>query len=593
MSGERFRQWMDRNLHSKEITRKKYFDAINTVSNEMAGWGLDEVDIYSQNDPTYIDKIMLNRDFIEKNRRGNQMYSAALNHYKKFLASQGNKDESRMTVNSIEDVVLIKINKSYKENMTPEELYHATSFSWVASFRKTETRDLKYYCAVYQNKVIEVYDFLGYEEETPKRKPSRYILQGHVTSDELGKKLINLDVSSLHKGSGNPIKYTMLATLLNLREYGELPSEREIEPLEIVEDVNLIAHIHSYITSKGLNYSLHNIKNLYLSLRSKPFVIISGISGTGKTKIVQLFAESVGATEENRQFKLISVRPDWSDGSELLGYTDIKGEFKKGPLTEMVERATDFRNIPHFVLLDEMNLARVEYYFSDVLSVMESRRRDGDEIISSYLLDKNATEVPLRLPENLFIIGTVNMDETTHPFSKKVLDRANTIEFNEIYLENFDYLEEQEEVEVQPILNEQLVANYISLKDVYDTHSSLITIVSSRLVAINKFLEPLNAHVGYRVRDEICFYMIHNAEAELLDENEAFDFCMMQKILPRITGGDGRVDTLLNDLFKWLTGEPYDSGDIAISASYPRSTRKIVEMLGRYHADGFTSFWIS
>jgi len=240
-----------------------------------------------------------------------------------------------------------------------------------------------------------------------------------------------------------------------------------------------------------------------------------------------------------------------------------------------------------------MNLARVEYYFSDVLSVMESRRRDGDEIISSYLLDEKATGVPLRLPENLYIIGTVNMDETTHPFSKKVLDRANTIEFNEIHLKNFNFLEEQEEVEVRQLLNEQFVANYISLKDVYATHSLLIAKVSSKLATINNILESLNAHVGYRVRDEICFYMIHNAEAGLLDENEAFDFCMMQKILPRITGGDGRIDTLLNDLFVWLTGESYESGDIATSASYPRSTRKVVEMLGRYHADGFTSFWIS
>lgn len=593
MSGERFRQWMDRNLQSKEITRKKYFDAINAVSNEMASWGLDEIDVYSLNDPIYIDKIMLNSDFIVKNKRGNQMYSAALNHYKKFLASEGNIDESRGTLNKIEDTVLIKINKSYKENMTPEELYHATSFSWVASFKKTETRDLKYYCTVYQNKIIEVYDFLGFEEEIPKREPPRNILKGHVTPEELRNKLIGLDVSGLHKGNGNPIKYTMLETLLNLKEHDELPAEPEIETLEIVEGVNLIAHIHSYITSKGFNYSLPNIKNLYLSLRSKPFVIISGISGTGKTKIVQLFAESVGAKEENGQFKLIPVRPDWSDGSELLGYTDITGEFKKGPLTEMVEHAIECPSRPHFFLLDEMNLARVEYYFSDVLSVMESRRRDGDVIISSYLLDEKATGVPLRLPENLFIIGTVNMDETTHPFSKKVLDRANTIEFNEIYLENFDFLEEQEEVEVRQFLNEQLVANYISLKDVYDTHSSLIAKVSSRLVAINKFLEPLNAHIGYRVRDEICFYMIHNAEAGLLDENEAFDFCMMQKILPRITGGDGRVDTLLNDLFEWLTGESYDIGDIAISANYPRSAKKVGEMFGRYHADGFTSFWIS
>ncbi|MBE1553204.1 McrB family protein [Sporosarcina limicola] len=587
MNGEKFRQWMDRNLNSKEITRKKYFDAIKIVSNEMAGWGLDEVDIYSLNDPTYIDKVMLNSDFIEKNKRGNQMYSAALNHYKKYLASEGSEVA---IATDVDDVILIKINQSYYEGISSEKLYEVTSISWKISAKKLETQDIKYYCAVYNNEIIDVYLLTGYKPDMRPEREGRFILEGELASETIREKLIALDVQSIHKGSGNPVKYTMLETLLNLKEHGELPLEPEIKPLEILEGIELIEHIHSYITSQGFNYSLINIKNFYLSLRSKPFVIISGISGTGKTKIVQLFAESVGATEENERFKLIPVRPDWSDGSELLGYTDIKGEFQKGPLTEMVEHAMKYSTLPHFVLLDEMNLARVEYYFSDVLSVMESRRRNRDEIISSYLLDEKATGVPLRLPENLFIIGTVNMDETTHPFSKKVLDRANTIEFNEIYLENFDYLEEQEEVEAQQFLNEQLAANYISLKDVYDTHSTLISKVSSRLVAINKILEPLNAHVGYRVRDEICFYMIHNAEAGLLDENEAFDFCIMQKILPRITGGDGRVETLLNDLLEWLTDRSYD---IAISGNYPRSAKKVTEMLGRYHADGFTSFWIS
>src|SRR5690606_20138928 len=154
-----------------------------------------------------------------------------------------------------------------------------------------------------------------------------------------------------------------------LRNY-KMESNIEKE-LQTIRQLELIEFIHLYITSKGFNYTLSNIKNLYLSIRSKPFVIISGISGTGKTKIVQLFAEAIGATESNGQFKLIPVRPDWSDSSELLGYIDLQGIFKKGPLTEMIEHAESNPELPHFVLLDEMNLARVEYYFSDVLSVME------------------------------------------------------------------------------------------------------------------------------------------------------------------------------------------------------------------------------
>jgi len=255
----------------------------------------------------------------------------------------------------IENVLLIKINKSYREGMTPEELYKVTSHSWVASFKKTATHDIQYYCAVVKNKIIEVYDFEGYEEEIPKRTPSRYILHGKVANNEIRNQLLGLDVSSIHNGSGNPIRYTNLNDLLNV---GKVNEESEVT----VENLPLPLHIHSYLTSRGFLYSKENIANLYLSLRSKPFVIISGISGTGKTKIVQLFAESVGATEDNGQFKLISVRPDWSDSSDLLGYKNLHDQFVEGQLTEIVKRAHANPGLPHFVVLDEMNLARVEYY---------------------------------------------------------------------------------------------------------------------------------------------------------------------------------------------------------------------------------------
>ncbi|CAM5221040.1 Dynein-related subfamily AAA family protein OS=Ureibacillus acetophenoni OX=614649 GN=SAMN05877842_11071 PE=4 SV=1 [Ureibacillus acetophenoni] len=343
--------------------------------------------------------------------------------------------------------------------------------------------------------------------------------------------------------------------------------------------------LHFYLAKyKGFKYSKENIKNLYLCIRTKPFIIISGISGTGKTKIVQLFAEAIGATEENEQFKLIPVRPDWSDSSDLLGYEDIKGMFKKGPFTEMVERAIAKPHLPHFILLDEMNLARVEYYFSDVLSVMESRKRDEEgNLTSSPLItykDESGQEITLTLPGNLYVIGTVNMDETTHSFSKKVLDRANTIEFNEIDLMNFDSMMEPEEtIEPIRISNDSFESTYIYLKDAFQNHETLIRKVSEQINVINKYLEPIYAQAGYRVRDEISFYMAHNKDSEmLLTETEAMDFCIMQKILPRISGTESVVrDVLLN-----LERELQD---------YKNCKKKIEEMKKRLDANGFVSFW--
>ncbi len=488
----------------------------------------------------------------------------------------------------MENVVLIKINKSYKENMLPEELYHVTSHSWVASLEKTDTRDIQYYCAVVKNKIIEVYLFEGYEEEIPRRTPPRYILHGKVLNNELRDKLIGLDVSSIHKGSGNPIKYTNLDILLNLKK-----NNLEIGPqTDHVEEIP--SHIHAYLTSRGFLYSKENIANLYLSLRSKPFVIISGISGTGKTKIVQLFAESVGATEENGQFKLISVRPDWSDSSDLLGYKNLQDQFVEGQLTEIVKRAHANPQLPHFVVLDEMNLARVEYYLSEFLSIMESRRVGEDgEVVSSTLVTTNDGE--FSLPNNLYIIGTVNMDETTHPFSKKVLDRANTIEFNEIRLNHFAIFEqEEEEVAAVRLGNDQFESKYLYLKQAYPQNKELVQNISANLEKINEQLQTIYAQVGYRVRDEICFYMLYNDEMQLLSEEEAFDFCVMQKILPRISGADTTVEDLLKNLYEQFAGESYvEKIDIPDSATYPRSAKKVAEMLNRLHKDGFTSFWVS
>jgi 5-methylcytosine-specific restriction endonuclease McrBC GTP-binding regulatory subunit McrB len=366
----------------------------------------------------------------------------------------------------------------------------------------------------------------------------------------------------------------------------------------LLTNKELIDHIHSYIESRGFLYTIEEVTNLFLSIKTKPFVILSGISGTGKTKIVQWFAESVGATEDNGQFTLIPVRPDWNDSSDLLGYLDIKGDFKKGPLTKVIEIAEDNSDLPYFALLDEMNLARVEHYFSDILSVMESRKWQDGKIVTSNLLTKEIAKRDIKLPTNLYIIGTVNMDETTHPFSKKVLDRANTIEFNRVELSNLTFLEESNKVEAISVPDSKFRSRYLHLKDLYSANKDLVIKVTDELENINKPLQLINAHVGYRVRDEICFYLDYNEDGDLLRYEEAFDHCILQKILPRISGSDKRVEQLLSELYNLFTGKVYKEGQDSYQqeidqAKYPNSAAKVLEMLRRLRDDGFTSFWIS
>ena len=360
-----------------------------------------------------------------------------------------------------------------------------------------------------------------------------------------------------------------------------------------LDQQSIIDYVSSYIQSKGFFYEKKDLVNFFLSLKTKPFVILSGISGTGKTKIVQWFAESLGATEENGQFTLIPVRPDWSDSSDLLGYVNLQGEFQERPLIKVLENADANPNRPYFVVLDEMNLARVEYYFSDFLSVIESRKWKDGKIVTSPVLPESITNKHITIPSNVYIIGTVNMDETTHPLSKKVLDRANTIEFNTVNLDYFNFLMDVEEKEAEIASNRSLETEYLHLKECFKDNEDLVRNISTILIEINKTLESVGAQVGYRIRDEICFYMAYNEKGKLLSFDEALDYQIYQKILPRLAGSDGRTEEVLKQLYVLCANEEYDSGNNdALYAKYPRSANKLSHMLRRFEYDGFTSFWI-
>lgn len=381
----------------------------------------------------------------------------------------------------------------------------------------------------------------------------------------------------------------------------------EMNPMAIKDQID---NIKRYIEGNGFTYSGDLIENFYLSLKSKPFVILAGTSGTGKTRLVKLFAEAIGATAENGRYKLVSVRPDWSDSSDLFGHANLQGEFVPGAIIDFIKKASENKEKPYFLCLDEMNLARVEYYLSDFLSIIETRKRNnenGEIITDEIVLDKVAQENygGLYLPENLYVIGTVNMDETTFPFSKKVLDRANTIEFSYVDL-NPDFSSDVEATEGIELGNEFLKTKYIILKT--DTDASdyaYITEVCTELQVINRILQEANAHVGYRVRDEIVFYMLNSEKAKLLSYEDALDNEIMQKILPRIQGSGAAIKELLCELFKKFAGD-YSGlsqestwkqmktyiGANEKNCKYKKSAEKICYMMRRFEEDGFTSYWL-
>ena len=345
-----------------------------------------------------------------------------------------------------------------------------------------------------------------------------------------------------------------------------------------------VAAIRKYIEAKGFNYDGSLIENFYLGLKSKPFVILAGTSGTGKTRLVRLFAEAIKA-----EYKLVSVRPDWSDSSDLFGHVDLNQKFVPGAIIDFVKQAELNPNKPYFLCLDEMNLARVEYYMSDILSAIETRRYESGIIITDPVVSSanygNDPHAPGRygkviLPGNLYIVGTVNMDETTFPFSKKVLDRANTIEFSYVDLLSMPSFSTATADKIT-VTNNFLVSKYITLNDCDAADRKYIGSVCTTLSRINGILEIANAHIGYRVRDEIVFYMLINREADLLDDKVAFDNQIMQKILPRVQGSSESIKTMLGELLKICESEKYEA-----------SAKKINFMIKRYEEDGFTSYWL-
>jgi MoxR-like ATPase len=373
---------------------------------------------------------------------------------------------------------------------------------------------------------------------------------------------------------------------------------------------NHLEHIETYIEQKGFYFNEGEITNFYLSLKTKPFVILAGISGTGKTQLPRLFAEAIGMSKD--QVIQIPVRPDWTDASDLIGYTSLQGNFISKPLTEAIIKAKEDISKPHFFILDEMNLARVEHYFADFLSIIETRfRTKTNEVKTDFLLLKNQLKDAnnaflyddIYWPENLYLIGTVNMDETTYPFSRKVLDRANSIEMNTVEL---DWISKQKQKvdKLTNFTNANLKSEYIASIELTKTDKLQVEEALEMLKKMNKILEISNLHFAYRVRDEIIFYVLYAKKEQLLKPEAAIDFQIMQKILPRVHGSSTRTQKVIIGLLNLFANEEVATSypdleyleknkkSILKKSNYPKSTEKLIFMLERFDENRFTSFWV-
>lgn len=418
--------------------------------------------------------------------------------------------------------------------------------------------------------------------------------------------------------------------------------------------------IVEYCERRGFSFEPELIARYIASFLTKPFVILAGVSGTGKSKLAELVAEFYGRKPadsavlsssasgpivaegpdfifENRpsiidptRFALVAVRPDWLDNQSVFGFVNpITQAYESTQALDLILRAQDAltssaiaeESPRYFMLLDEMNLAKVEHYFSDWLACSESRRYQQNDSISqqSVALHRSAGDlhalftdsegnehslvVPksLELPTNLVVTGTVNVDETTYGISPKVLDRAMVLEFDAIDLDRMRGVVEVGEGEFRfptalPGFKLPGVDDYEDIPE--ETHQHLKN--------INSILEGARLHFGYRSAAEMALFMsIYNDFLpELVAPNEdrewmrALDIALLQKVLPRLQGNRAKLEGVLVDLCAYLRDGALaidlvttTAFDATAPAALPKSYRRALDMLESLRDFGFVSFF--
>lgn len=376
--------------------------------------------------------------------------------------------------------------------------------------------------------------------------------------------------------------------------------------IRIGSDLHEIVKSHLFINAlkeSGLIYPDTTVTRFVSSLLTKPFVILTGLSGSGKTKLAQAFAEWI--CEDSTQYRLVPVGADWTNREPLLGFPNaLENEKYVKPdnrVLDLIIEAGKNVDKPYFLILDEMNLSHVERYFADFLSTMESK---GEIFLHEGTEDWNGVPPSVRLPKNLFIIGTVNIDETTYMFSPKVLDRANTIEFRITEEEMGEFLKNPGEVDLKKLngKGKGFGGSFVNLATGVVEKNEEVLKINSVLSNFFVQLKIAGAEFGYRTASEIQrFARVVQVMSPDTNIEDIIDFAILQKLLPKLHGSRRKLEPVFEELIKlclkdgaetkeFKTGKAQvDTSDKTI-VKYPLSLEKIVRMYNNLIHNGFTSF---
>lgn len=307
------------------------------------------------------------------------------------------------------------------------------------------------------------------------------------------------------------------------------------------------------------------------SLLAKPFVILTGNSGTGKTRISKRFAEYLEVRDEDGEpnWLLVPVGADWTDNTKVLGFFNPladggKGAYEETGILKLIKRANAHPDVPYFLILDEMNLSHVERYFADFLSHMETIGEDNLIVLDGYENEDadEADSAKLPYPKNLFVIGTVNIDETTYMFSPKVLDRANVIEFKPEKEDVLRWFTAAEGAVDITIAAPDVAQSFLRLAEDIRGDNNLISpddsaAITEKFGELYDVLERCGFEFAYRTVREVRRYVnaAHEFDVEGYDLGRAIDEQIVQKILPKLHGNRREIGDLLDELTKLCDGE--------------------------------------
>ena len=396
-------------------------------------------------------------------------------------------------------------------------------------------------------------------------------------------------------------------------------SNKKIDKVEDMGDVNGKVNeennFYEYLKNKGFYFNQDIVKYFLLSLKVKPFLILTGNSGTGKTQLAKLFAE-YKSKKSDENYKLVPVGANWTETRHIVGfYNVITKKYISTPSLNLIRNAEN-KSDPYFLILDEMNLSHVERYFSDFLSAIESKKEIPLHNCNSDIKDENGKDIKkdLLIPKNLFIIGTVNVDETTYMFSPKVLDRANIIEF-----ETFSDDDKEGKLSIKKYMNDDFAYGKISkeassflenpcsncelreitiskLKDNFN--DKIWKLLCEELTKFHIALNKSNFEFGFRTINEILSFMYVSKEYERILGNEDFDEWekyfdaqIKQKMLPKLHGSEILLETLEELLKNCLADEKeeFNPKDLK-TAKYPYSALKIEKMIRLLKKQKYVSF---